>query len=163
VGGVKTYFDRVPSRYGSAIEAAWSLLPEKVTEIVHPHFLCGVHPNFVGLHAFDACDEEGYIRERGYGSVAHACFSFHSADRVPRVVLPVEKSVDVIVHEIGHLFDEATGFRLKPPVTTAYSLTNSYELVAEAFQLVLTPPSGAWLDYVSSESFRPFREAMGVA
>jgi len=36
------------------------------------------------------------------------------------------------------------------------------ERIAEAFEIILRPPSGAWEDYVSAEAFRPLREAMGI-
>lgn len=162
-------FDRVPSEFKPVIEKAWSLLPEKVRTAVAPHFLCGIDPCFVGLHGHRAFNEDWAAKGWGYDFVPHACYSHHSADGVPRVVFPqiaayAEVAVETVLHEVGHLYDETLGWTFDAPPTTDYSLTNREERFAEAFQVILQPPDGAWAEWAAlSESVRPMRELMGVA
>ena len=153
--------------YRPIIERARGLLPPLVAETVADHFLCGIDPRFVGLHSYQ---DEYVFHEKTwtYAQLAHACFSFNSADRVPRVVFPDlagyrANPVATVVHEVGHLFDEATGFAIDPPETTEYSRTNRYERFAEAFEMILMPSSGEWELFMEAESFRPLRSAMDLA
>jgi hypothetical protein len=163
------YFDRVPMRYRPCLEAARTLIPDEVRRLIEPRFLFGVSPRFVGLHHEDMGKNFPKIAARGwtYDDCAHACFAHSTPDEQPTVVFPkpwlYPDPVKTILHEYGHLFDEATGFHLSPPPTTDYSWNNRYEAVAEAFAYVLIPPSGLWDDYMRSEEMRPLRAAMGCA
>lgn len=121
--------------------------------------MCGANPAFVGLHYYESSN--GY----SLATTCHAVFPVHSSDSQPRVVLPrmyANDMVAVAVHEIGHLFDFATGFTLEAPETTLYSETNRLERIAEAFETILIPPFRWLREYTEAESFRPLRTAMGL-
>jgi hypothetical protein len=152
-------FDRAPTEYRHILDEALRIIPPKVFESITPRFMCGVDPAFVGLHHYDKTGAASYAR------TCHAVFPWHSSDGEPRVVLPTiykKNMVEVAIHEVGHLFDFATGFSLEAPETTWYSKTNRLERIAEAFETILMPPSGKWRDYSESEAFRPLRTAMGL-
>jgi hypothetical protein len=152
-----------------AVEEALSLVPPRVRQLIEPRFLCGVSPRFVGFHEYDMSQTYPAIAAAGwtYDNCPHACFALGTPDEKPTVVLPrpdlCGDPVGVLLHEYGHLFDEATRFHLDVPETTAYSRTNRMEAVAEAFQLVLKPESALWDDYMHCEAMRPLRDEMGVA
>lgn len=160
---MRDYFDRVPMSFRPLLEAGLDLIPDRVRQIAHTRFLCGVDPLFVGLH-----DVRDTGDGRSYRDTAHACYPWHVPDGKPTIVLPAgfverehpEWQVYVVVHEYGHIFDWATGFQLDPPGSTPYSNKNRQERVAEAFAMTLAPISGAWKSYMEAEAFRPFREVM---
>lgn len=155
-------------RYRPLVEAARDLIPPGVAGLVEPRYLIGVSPHFVGLHHSRMEDAFPDLAARGnsYEACAHACYSFHTPDGRPTIVMPqphlYHDPVATLLHEHGHLFDEATGFHIAAPETTRYSRTNRQEAFAEAFEIVLLPPSGAWELYVESEAMRPLRAAMHV-
>lgn len=163
------WFDRVPMVYRPALETARSMLPQKVVETAPLRFLCGVSPLFVGLHGYDDTGDG-----RSYADTAHACYPYHTSDGYPRVVLPydhavVSRSLDwqtmIYVHEIGHIFDWATGFSVTPPETTWYSKVSRGEAFAEAFSMMVHPTYAdqyGWSETIEAESFRPFREHLGL-
>ncbi len=151
------------------LETARSYLPPTVARLIAPRFLIGCKPSFVGLHRFKMEVNFPRVAANGhsYDNCAHACYTTSIDDGVQTVVIPEPSAyhdpVGAVLHEIAHLFDEATGFHLDAPKTTPYSGENRTEAVAEAFAIILCPPSGLWADYVSSESMRPLRMAMGLA
>lgn len=161
-----TLFDRVPGDVKPVLEAARSLLPPQVLETITPRFLCGIDPVSAGLHRFDdIVSFNGLAWRRASG--AHACYTHHTPDRKQTIVLPdvfaYPDPVATVLHEYGHLYDEATGFQqIHLPVTTRYSKVNRAERFAEAFETVLRPPSGEWELFTQSEAFRPLRELVGA-
>lgn len=160
------HFDRVPPAFRPVIGAARELLPASVLERVPARFLCGVDPCWVGLHSYRDTDDG-----RSYSDTAHACYPWHVANARPMIVLPNAPRcnrhgrdlIDTVLHEYGHILDWSTHFELEAPETTDYSRTSRIERIAEAFQLILRPPSEEWREYVGAEGFRPLRAAMGVA
>lgn len=154
-------FDRCPSEFLPVVDAARALIPPAVARLVEPQFLCGISPSFVGLHRFKVVEYEGITVS--YDESAHASLASRSPDGRGRVVFPdlsvYPDPVATILHEIGHLFDEATGFGFEAPATTPYSRTNRRERFAEAFELLLRPPSTIWRELMEhAESMRPLRE-----
>lgn len=170
-GGTRlaTYFSRVPMGLRPALEEARRLIPREVSRVSDPRFLCGVSPHFVGLHYEDMTTNWPLVADRGwtYENCAHASFAHRTSDDRPTIVLPrpdlYRDPVGTILHECGHLFDEATGFHLDAPETTEYSRSNRLERVAEAFELILRPPTGLWEEFCRGEAMRPLRTAMGIA
>ena len=87
---------------------------------------------------------------RSYRDTAHTLYSWHATDRRTTIVLPgrtvdqlgnMPDPVGALVHEIGHVVDEAFGFdRIMEPVTS-YAETDRSEAFAEAFARWLVP---AW-------------------
>lgn len=163
-----SWFDRVPLSARPLVEAARDIIPEQVHAVVQPWWLIDVSPHFVGLHRFKPADLGAeYAQAVGdwtYDDLAHCCFFDGGRPVVvfPRPELYEGQEVGTLVHEYGHAFDFATGFTLDCPVTTAYSKVSRAERIAEAFETLLLPPSGAWQEYMQAEAFRPLREAMGV-
>lgn len=152
------WFDRAPTEYRHILDEALRIIPPKVFETISPRFMCGANPSFVGLH---------YVEETyGYSlaSTCHTCFPWHTSDKEPRVVLPRiyarADMVGVVIHEVGHLFDFATGFTLEAPETTQYSQTNRLERVAEAFETLLRPESRDLREQTEADAFWPLREAV---
>lgn len=156
-------FARVPIRHRAAVEEALSLVPPSA-RILEPRFLVGVSPVYVGLHNYrEVAGYDGLT----YDVCAHACFSFHTPDGVPTIVFPdpdlYPDPVSTLLHEYGHLWDEATGFSVDAPETTPYSRTNRLERIAEAFEALCKPLDGELPEgYLEAESFRPMRAAMGL-
>lgn len=152
-------------RYRPLVEAARALIPRGVRVIVEPRFLIGVSPHFVGLH-YQSMGEPFLAKGMSYENCAHACYTFHTPDERPTIVMPqpllYPDPVGTLLHEYGHLFDEATGSHIACPETTRYSRTNQQEAFAEAFEAVLKPASGKWEMYVECEAMRPLRTAMGI-
>lgn len=148
------------------VEATRAMIPPKIHALMEPTFLVGHSPHFVGLHSANPADlgpsYAGAVAGWTYDDMAHAVYE-EQVIVFPRPDLYEGVEVGTLLHEFGHLFDHVTGFNLDAPVTTAYSRTDRAERVAEAFGMILRPPSGAWQDYVAAESFRPMREAIGVA
>lgn len=158
------WWSRVPMRWRPAIEEARSLIPEPVRRLVEPTFLVGIQPSFVGLHSLGPIPAKYGATGWTWQNVAHACFAFQFGE--PIIVFPRPdlywNPVGTILHEWGHLLDEVTGFALEVPITTPYSQIDRRERVAEAFEILLKPPSGAWEDYIQAEAFSPLREVVCV-
>jgi hypothetical protein len=158
------YWDRAPIRWRSALELARFALPPTVARTVNPRFLIGVSPRFVGLHNSDMAEMWPNVAADGwtYDNCAHACYTTGTPDTVPTVVIPqpdlyAHCIVDTLLHEIGHIYDEATGFSVTPPATTPYSRENRQEAFAEAFALIIRPPTSEWDAYMRAEAFLPLR------
>lgn len=125
-------------RYCEPISTSLALLPAGVLPLVaHADFLCGVDPIYAGLHAYELTFDG-----RSYHSTAHCVYGHHQyalpADRRrTTVVLPDMRHAEpwVIVHELGHVLDEALGFSHDAMPTTEYSANNRAEAFAEAFAI----------------------------
>lgn len=163
---MSTGFDRVPAGIKPVLETARSLLPAKVLETIEPRVLAGVDPTWVGLHHFD---HQVVFNGTSHRLVecAHACYTHLVPDQRQTIVLPdifaYDDPVATVIHEYGHLYDEATGFqRIDLPETTEYSKVNRWERFAEAFETMLRPPNGEWELFTQSEAFRPLRELVGI-
>lgn len=71
---------------------------------------------------------------RSYRSTPHTCYPWHTRDKSVVIVLPVEESVDTIIHELGHVAHFTLGlddFGSEP--VTEYATRNHREAFAEAF------------------------------
>lgn len=97
--------------YAEAIQAAFDFIPSSIVRrIEYVHFLCGVDPVYVGLEA-DGITED----KRSYRSTEHwcpiDCQILPKHLRHGTIVLqnldPFEILVCTIVHELGHVLDEA--------------------------------------------------------
>ena len=159
------FFARVPMVHRPMVETARALIPTSIHELMEPTFCVGHDPNFIGLHSFTVEDlvrsAPEYTKAGSYGDMAHAMCE-EQIIVFPRPGLYAGSEVGTLLHEWGHLFDHVTGRSLDAPITTSYSKTNRSERIAEAFEMVLSPTSGAWELYTRSEAFRPLREAMGI-
>ena len=119
--------------YSELISYAFGIIPKGIVDkIRYTHFLCGVDPVYVGLHSYvDTKDN------RSYCNTAHVAYPYHQS--LPKylqhttVVLPNLVSLDVIVHELGHVLDESLGFRHTAEPVTEYAKVDRGEAFAEAF------------------------------
>lgn len=166
----ESLFSRVPLYWRPTIEAARALIPIDVALLIEPRFLVCESPRFVGLHYQDMAANFPHIAASGYTyeHCAHACFTGATPDGRQTVVFPdptlYPDPVGTVVHEIAHLWDEATGFTADAPESTNYSRSNRYERIAEAFKMIVKPASGDWREWSESdEALRPMRTLMGVA
>lgn len=122
------------------IAEALALLTPRLRERCRCHWLTGVDPGFVGFHPWQETD--GYP----LSSTAHCVWEYHQAhlpvrDRVPTIVLPRETTIEVVLHELGHVLEAAIRWdypRAAAPVT-AYAETSTWEAFAEAFSLWVAP------------------------
>jgi hypothetical protein len=113
--------------YGEVIEAAYAL------------FLCGTDPVFAGLH--------GYINGadgRPYAETPHVAHDFHQtglsrARRHTTVVLPKVPAIATVVHELGHVLDEALNFEHVAEPVSSYARNSRHEAFAEAFAAWVLP------------------------
>lgn len=136
-----TLTSRIAPGYREAIDYAWGLIPAGITDRIHPHFLTGVDPRYVGLHDWPG------IGQWSSSQVAHA-------NCVPRpvVVLPLPFRemerlywndpglTDTIIHELGHILDYALPWRPTIPAVSEYGETNGVEAFAEAFSAWVLRP-----------------------
>jgi hypothetical protein len=120
---------------------ALSLIPAGIrARLAHIQFVAGSDPIFAGIHRY-ATTNDG----RSYGDTAHAVYPCHMTHlprdrRVSTVVVPVPQEPWIVVHEIGHILDEAISFDhhdVQP--VTEYAGTNGWEAFAEAFTAWLCP------------------------
>lgn len=162
------WFCRVPSAFRPALEAGLALVPDRMKEIAPVRFCCGFDPGFIGLHhwTLEMLIESGEYEGAtlGYDVYAHFSGVGHSSDRVPTIVLPsmYRDMVGAVLHEYGHALDEATGFRVDCPETTAYSRVNRGERIAEAIELILRPRTFAIERYTASDDFEEIRRLIGA-
>jgi hypothetical protein len=129
----------VSSGYREAIGYAESLIPARVRGLLGEiHYLCGVSPVYVGLH-----NQPYFSDGRSASDTAHIAWLWFQdlpkTDRVSTICLPIPKQPWVVIHEIGHLLDERTGFRLWPKPVNRYAETDGYEAFAEAFRAWIMP------------------------
>jgi hypothetical protein len=128
--------------YSTLIEAAYELIPQSLHRLIRPHFLCGNDPLFAGLHRFESASYN-----RSYRNTAHVTYDFHQEGlrrmhRRTTVVLPEEPKrvrMSDLVHELGHVLDEALGFEHAALPVTSYAKDNRYEAFAEAFAAWVMP------------------------
>lgn len=162
------FFARCPGIFKPVIETARELIPPRVRNLVDPRFLCGVDPRFVGLHHYTLADQPDYAEWSGewdYDRLAHACYT-HIVGR-QTIVFPsldvYKDPIEVVLHEWGHLYDEATHFEFDAPESTRYSNTNRAERFAEAFSILIRPTTGEQDEWANGEKTRPFRDLVGIA
>lgn len=125
--------DRIPdARWREPIGKALQVTNQFNHHFGHVQFVCGVDPNFAGIHNFK---DKGGVP---YNRRAHCCYPSHlsgPADRrVTTIVLPRPVPPNVVVHELGHALHEVVNFRSWPNPVTEYAKTNAYEAFAEAFR-----------------------------
>lgn len=165
-------FDRVPPAFRPILEEARAIVAAKTSiEFVFPRFLCGVPPAFVGLHFTTEIPAEydGGL----YVEHAHCVQPIHLAHR-PRddrqttiylperwLRLPERDAIRGVLHELAHAIDAELGYWLSVPETTPYSKTSPEEAFAEAFEILLEPPSGNWELCLAHPYFGPLRETVG--
>jgi hypothetical protein len=135
--------DRVRSGgYSALIEAAYQLIPPGLHQFIRPHFLCGTDPVFAGLHRYENVEDD-----RPYKTTVHVAYDFHQdglrrALRHTTVVLPREPkliTLATMVHELGHVLDEALRFEHDAHPINDWANTNRYEAFAEAFTAWVLP------------------------
>lgn len=146
--------DRVKAGgYTELIAAAYKLIPEAMHRLIRPHILCGSDPGFVGLHRFRSASFG-----RSYATMWHVTYSAHqirpaAQDRHTTVVIPDltdeapwvrqrfghHHPVAAMVHELGHVLDEALRFEHTATPVTRYAQTDRCEAFAEAFTAWLIP------------------------
>lgn len=138
--------DRVPAGgYAALIEAACSVVPPRILELLQPDYLCGVDPQFVGLHDFT---DASY--GRSYSTTMHVAYPHHQmkvakVHRRTTIVIPVAaKRIRVahLVHELGHVLHGVLQWEHDTTPVTQYGGTNWCEAFAEAFTSWLTPGYG---------------------
>ena len=134
------------SYLAEAFSMALGLLPGDLRRRLENVSLFEGDPVFAGLHHFQEASFG-----RSYRDTAHVAYPFHQphlpADRrETTLVFPEARSRDpwsavgTLVHELGHVLDEQTGFSLAVPGVTEYGETDRYEAVAEAFQVWVWGP-----------------------
>ncbi len=121
------------SGYSELVGYAFSIIPRGIVDkISYTHFLTGIDPIYAGLHSY--IDIGG---NRSYRNTAHVVYPYHQ--RISKelqhttVVLPQLESLDVVVHELGHVLDESLGFTHIAEPCTEYAKSNREEAFAEAF------------------------------
>lgn len=134
-------------RFVESVGPALDLIPEAIRRRVeNVDIFAGADPVFAGLHSY-----EEMTHGRSYRSTTHVVYPWHikrpASDRVTTLVLCEPEPLWVIVHELGHVLDEALGFDHTAQPTTDYSKTNRGEAFAEAFTAWIKPDEYAaeWL------------------
>jgi len=108
-------------------------------------FFVGRDPLFAGLHDIEDTDDG-----RSYRTIAHACYPWNisgpASRRQATIVLPTSADLDVVVvvHELGHILDWATGFSCDVEPVTRYGQTNREEAFAEAVTASLLQDYAPW-------------------
>jgi hypothetical protein len=125
--------DRIPSnRFSEPIEEAISIVSDFWPLLAHVRFVCGIDPIWAGIHHFEAANNS-----RSYRNTAHVVYPFHVLGprswRSTAVIMPLPLEPVYIVHELGHVLDEALGFEHQARPVTDYAHTNRNEAFAEAF------------------------------
>lgn len=122
---------------------ALSLLPAGIARrVAHVRFFCGVDPLYAGLHDWES---SAAPYTRSYRVTPHVVWPMHLTsrpkdERVSTVVLPDPDEPWVVIHELGHVLDEAIGFgRHRPQGVTEYAESNTWQAFAEAFTAWLCP------------------------
>jgi len=118
--------------------------------ISYVHFLTGTDPIYAGLHDYIELDEvDGLEIEEGesYRNIPHVVYPCHQfvlpkSLRHTTVVLPKIIYPWMVVHELGHVLDEALDYsHLALPITD-YAKVNNAEAFAEALVGWLFEDSG---------------------
>jgi hypothetical protein len=124
--------------FSAAIQAAYQLIPPTIHDMIRPDFLCGTDPVFAGLHDYLAVTDG-----RSYRNTAHVAYEFNQrlsrSHRRTTIVLPTPPSVEVLVHELGHVLHECLGFEPEATRVTWYGKTDRFEAFAEAFTAWVLP------------------------
>lgn len=120
-------------RYSELIGAAFDVIPPRiVARIRYTHFFTGADPIYAGLFNYGNTGDG-----RSYRNTVHVAYPYHQrlgADlRHTTVVLPSLQSLDVVVHELGHVLDECLGFSHIASPVTEYAKVDRGEALAEAF------------------------------
>ena len=125
--------------YSEAIEEAMRLIePPIMARLQHVHFLCGVSPEYVGLHHLGLVAGVYGAQDVDYNTRAHVSWGdvCEDAERRTTVVLPLPEDAHpaVIVHELGHCLDEVLGFKHSAVPVNEYAQMHRMEAFAEAFK-----------------------------
>lgn len=122
--------------YSEEIGQAYRMLPPWLADKLSVvDFVCGVNPNYAGVH--------GYVDR--YDELAHCCYPWHLEGKSNvTVVLPLHYHPGTVIHELGHALHWMLGFPQSPRPVTAYAETNSHEAWAEAFRMAHTPGVAPW-------------------
>ena len=119
--------------YAESIQAAIAIIPSTIWQrISYVHFFTGTDPIWAGLHSIEMISDG-----RSYRNTAHVVYPFHqkhlpASMRATTVVLPIPEHPIVVVHELGHVLDEALRFQYLAEPVTDYACTNRLEAFAEA-------------------------------
>ena len=137
--------NRIRYQWSEAISVAEALVPFRV----RCDWFTGSDPIGPGLHN----DEYAILDGRSYRDTAHTLYPRHSVDKRTTIVLPGRpvRSIDdieVIIHEIGHVFDSEVrriGRSIVP--VSLYAETNQAEAFAEGFVRWILPVTAfSWWD-----------------
>lgn len=126
--------------YSEVIGAAYDLIPVGLHRMIRPDFFCGADPVFAGLHDYHDTSDG-----RSYRNVAQCVYEHNQKRTLPKslrrvtIVLPSERDVSVVVHEMGHVLHEEVGFEWRAAPVTWYAETDRFEAFAEAFTSWLVP------------------------
>lgn len=118
------------------VGAALHMIPPRIRRLLHFDVVTE-DPVFLGLHRFIGIGDG-----RSYRNEAHVAYPCHQiAPGVTTIVLQRPRTVEVVVHEIGHVLDEALGFAHPATPITRYAETDRYEAFAESFTRWIVGPS----------------------
>ena len=134
----------VNAEFSELIGYSINALPRRIWErINYVHFLTGTDPIYAGLHNFVDIDDEYYMKGEEKGNKSYrnvpqvVCpeyqFILPKLLRNTTIVLPVMEQPWVVVHELGHVLDEALGYSHLALPITEYAKINEGEAFAEAF------------------------------
>jgi len=123
----------VNAEFAELIRYAIDILPPKIWQrISYVHFLTGTNPVYAGLH--DGINTIG--DDRKLSGIAHCVYPegqiLPKYLRQTTVVLPVMEQPCEVVHELGHVLDEALDFSHFALPITDYAKVNNAEAFAEA-------------------------------
>lgn len=118
-----------------AVAAAFGMMPEVIADMLRGVHILDVDPVAAGLHRF-----EGASFGRSYRNIGHVVYPWHVVrpydEKITTVVLPTVENAEpwIVIHELGHVLDERTGFRHTLMPVTSYAATDRTEAFAEAFR-----------------------------
>ncbi len=126
--------ERIPSsQFAEAIGHTLGMIEPSILKLIKCDFLCGCNPIWVGFANYTPDIGDG----RSYLNTAHVAYPCHQRlsrdSRKTTVVLPIPVHPIVIVHELGHVLDEALGFEHIAEPITKYARLDRGEAFAEAF------------------------------
>lgn len=140
------------------IQRAFDIIPARLhRHLAHVDWLIGHDAFALGLHQYEKTGDGRLFKD-----TAHCAYECSSADKRTTIVLPNLELVSTIVHELGHVLHESTGWAnpayYKINKVSEYASTDVYEHFAEAFTTFClpsywnakTPLNDAGLDFFRS-------------
>lgn len=126
--------ERIPNyKFSERIGKALEIIPERMHKFLHCDFLCGCDVKYVGFANYGMDIGDG----RSFRDTAHVaypwCQRLSNDQKKTTIILPVLESPLIIIHELGHVLDEALGFEHIALPITEYAKINREEAFAEAF------------------------------